>query len=153
MQQIHVPAKQILGIALRTTNENNQSALDIPRLWQEFHAQNMIHQIPAKINTTIYVIYTDYERDHTAPYTTLIGCEVQNLAVIPPGLVGHRIPAGTYTQLTVEGNLMDNLVIDAWVRIWNSPNLERTYTSDFEVYGPEAQDPTQAKVALYLATK
>lgn len=153
MQQIHLPAKYILGIALRTTNENNQSALDIPKLWQEFHSQNIIAKIPAKINTNIYAIYTDYESDHTASYTTLIGCEVQSLAGIPPGLVAHRIPAGTYTQLTVEGNLMDNLVINAWIKIWNSPNLERTYTSDFEVYGPEAQDPTQAKVAIYLATK
>jgi len=153
MQQIHVPVKHILGIALRTTNQNNQSALDIPKLWQEFHSQQIAAKIPGKVNDTLYVIYTDYESDHTASYTTLIGCEVQDLDDIPLGLVGHSIPDGTYTQLAVTGNLMENIVIDAWVKIWNSPHLQRTYTSDFEVYGPEAQDPTQAQVNIFLATK
>lgn len=153
MQQIHQTAKYIIGISIRTTNQNNQSAIDIPQLWQVFHNQKIASKIPAKKSSDIYVIYTDYESDFTAPYTTIIGCEVHSLVEIPEGMIAHTIPQGSYTKIQVQGNLMENIVIDAWIKIWNSPNLERTYTSDFEVYGPKAQDPTQAEVAIYLATK
>ncbi|WHT39636.1 MULTISPECIES: GyrI-like domain-containing protein [Myroides] len=153
MQQIQLPAKYILGIAIRTTNQNEQSALDIPQLWHDFHTQQIQTKIPAKVSEDIYAIYTDYESDFTAPYTTIIGCEVHALTEIPEGMVGHIIPSGSYTKFEVQGNLLENIVLDAWVKIWNSPNLERTYTSDFEVYGPKAQNPTQAEVAIYIATK
>lgn len=152
MQQIQVPAKYIIGIAIRTTNQNEQSALDIPQLWNDFHTQQIQAKIPAKRSEDIYAIYTDYESDFTAAYTTIIGCEVETLAEIPEGMVGHIIPSGSYTKIDVRGNLLENIVLHAWIKIWNSPNLERTYTSDFEVYGPKAQNPAQAEVFLYLAT-
>lgn len=153
MQQIHQAAKYIIGISIRTTNQNNQSAIDIPQLWQDFHNQQIHIKIPSKVNHDVYAIYTDYESDFTAPYTTIIGCEVNSLAEIPEGMVAHIIPEGSYSKITVQGNLMENIVLNTWIKIWNSPNIERTYTSDYEVYGFKAQDPTQAEVAIYLATK
>lgn len=149
----NVPAKYIIGIAIRTTNQNNQSALDIPKLWQDFHTLQIRDKIPAKASEDLYVIYTNYDSDFTAPYTTIIGCEVQNTDKIPSGMVAHIIPEGCYTQLVIEGDLEENSVLNAWIKIWNSPTIERTYTSDFEVYRHEAQDSAQAKVAIYLATK
>ncbi|WP_413513155.1 GyrI-like domain-containing protein [Myroides odoratus] len=153
MQHIHIDALYIIGIALRTTNQNNQSAKDIPQLWDAFYAEQIKEQIPHKVNDTVYVIYTAYESDYTAPYTTIIGCQVPTLDDVPEGMVAHTISAGSYSKVVAKGNLMEGIIINEWIKIWNSPTLDRAYTSDFEVYGPKAQDPTHAEVDLYLAIK
>ncbi len=153
MQEIHVKDLLIIGIAVRTTNENNQSAVDIPNLWNKFHNQQIKMQVPNLVNDNIYAIYTDYESDFTASYTTIIGYQVHTLANIPVGMVAHTIPSGSYTKIVAQGNLMDNIVLNEWIKIWNTPDLHRAYTSDFEVYGPKAQDPNQAEVEIYLSTK
>ncbi|MGG5507971.1 MULTISPECIES: GyrI-like domain-containing protein [unclassified Myroides] len=152
MQNIHVTAPLfIIGLAIRTTNENNQAAIDIPTLWSDFHSQQIKTRIPNLVNDNIYAIYTDYESDFTASYTTIIGCQVHSLASIPSGMVAHTIPSGSYTKIVAQGNLMDNIVLNEWIKIWNTPDYPRAYTSDFEVYGPKAQDPNQAEVEIYLA--
>ena len=50
----------IAGILVRTTNENNQSATDIPALWGSFIAGNYHDKIPDKVDNTIYCLYTEY---------------------------------------------------------------------------------------------
>jgi predicted transcriptional regulator YdeE len=70
---------------LRTTNENNQAAQDIPVLWEKLMNEGIVNAIPNKIDTTIYSLYTDYEKDHTKPYTTILGCKVENIDHIPEG--------------------------------------------------------------------
>lgn len=149
----HLSAIPIIGIAVRTTNQQEQSALDIPQLWEAFYSQQILEKIPHALTDTIYAIYTQYESDFTAPYTTIIGCQVSALEEIPEGMVSHIIPEGTYIQRLVRGNLNENIVLHEWMDIWNSPDINRAYTSDFEVYGPKAQDATQAEMEIYIATK
>lgn len=149
----HLSAISIIGIAVRTTNQEEQSALDIPQLWEDFYSQQLQNKIPHAQTDTIYAIYTHYESDFTAPYTTIIGCPVNSLEDVPKGMVAHSIPEGTYIQRLVRGNLQENIVLQEWMDIWSSPDLDRAYTSDFEVYGPKAQDPTQAEVEIYIAIK
>lgn len=149
----HLKAIPIIGIAVRTTNQEEQAALDIPQLWEAFHSQQLLEKIPHAFTDTIYAIYTQYESDFTAPYTTIIGCRVSSLTEVPEGMVAHIIPEGPYLQRLVCGNLQENVVLREWMDIWNSPDLNRAYTSDFEVYGPKAQDPTQAEIEIYLAIK
>lgn len=153
MQTIHIDTINIIGIAIRTTNKNNQAAQDIPQLWKAFYTQQIQEHIPHKVNANIFAIYTAYESDFTAPYTTLIGCQVHTLDQVPEGMVAHSIPAGTYTKIIAKGNLNEGIVSKEWIKIWNSSVLDRIYTSDFEVYGPKAQDASQAEVTIYLATK
>ena len=39
----------VIGITVRTSNENGQSAIDIPKLWETFINENIIDQIPNKL--------------------------------------------------------------------------------------------------------
>jgi predicted transcriptional regulator YdeE len=81
----------VIGIEVRTTNENEQAAKDIPVLWEKFMKENVLNNIPNKIDNTIYSIYTEYEKDHTKPYTTLLGCKVESLENIPEGMAGKSL--------------------------------------------------------------
>lgn len=142
----------IIGISVRTTNENRQSATDIGALWQRFMGDGIMTNIPSKTDESIICVYTDYEKDHTAPYTTLLGCKVESLDHIPEGMVGKTIHSGAYEQFTAVGNAMEGAVYKEWVNIWNS-DLNRAYTADFEVYGTESFDPENGKVPIFIAVK
>lgn len=88
----------VIGISVRTTNENGQASQDIPALWNKFMTEEIAEQIPNKIDNSIYCIYTEYEKDHTKPYTTILGCKVRNLDTIPIGMIGKTFEEATYTR-------------------------------------------------------
>jgi predicted transcriptional regulator YdeE len=140
----------IIGITIRTTNENGQSGTDIPFLWHTFMSENIAAQIPNKVDDAVYSVYTDYELDHTRPYTTLLGCRVSSLDQIPEGLTGKSIEGGKYAAITAKGNLNDNIVFNEWQKIWSS-DIPRSYKTDFEAYGTKAQNPANAEVDIYLS--
>lgn len=151
MNTTSLPEFAIIGIALRTTNENGQSAKDIPLLWQKFMTESISEQIPNKISTAIYCMYTEYETDHTKPYTTILGCKVENLDNIPLGMVGKKIPATDYQKFIAKGNLQDGIVYQEWLKIWEQTTLNRKFTSDFEIYGEKALNPNDAEVEIFIA--
>ncbi len=152
MENQTLAAFNIIGIAIRTTNENGQSGKDIPALWQQFMSEAMLEKIPNKINHTIYCMYTDYEKDHTKPYTTILGCLVSSLDDVPEGMVGKYIASEKYTKQVAKGNIMEGLVFNTWLKIWNS-DLDRTFTADFEVYGEKASNLAEAEVDIFIAIK
>ncbi|UCA61094.1 GyrI-like domain-containing protein [Chryseobacterium rhizoplanae] len=152
MNNVKVEPFKVIGIEVRTTNENEQAAKDIPVLWEKFMKENLLNNIPNKIDNTIYSIYTEYEKDHTKPYTTLLGCKVESLENIPEGMAGKSFDGGDYVKFTVKGNLAEGLVINEWLKIWNM-DLGRTFTADFEIYGEKAQDPSDAEVDILIAVK
>ena len=152
MNNVKIEPFKVIGIAVRTTNENNQAAQDIPVLWEKLMKENIVENIPNKIDNAIYSIYTDYEKDHTKPYTTLLGCKVENLDIIPEGMIGKSFEGGNYVKFTPKGNLAEDLVINEWIKIWNM-DLERIFTADFEVYGEKAQNPSDAEVDILIAVK
>lgn len=142
----------VIGISIRTTNENNQSVQDILGLWNTFLKEGIIDKIPNKISTEIFSIYTDYQGDYIAPYTTILGCKVSSLDSVPEGMVGKKIPAGKYVKKLVKGNLNEGVVFAEWEKIWNS-DLDRAYTADFEVYGQKASNPEKAEIDIFVAVK
>lgn len=142
----------VIGISIRTTNENGQSGKDIPVLWGKFMSEAILEKIPNKISTDIYCIYTEYEKDHTKPYTTILGCKVSSLETIPDGLIGKTIDVVNYIKRSPKGNIMKGLVFEEWLKIWSS-DIPRTYTADFEVYGEKAQNPEDAEVDIFIAVK
>lgn len=142
----------VIGIAVRTTNENMQAATDIPALWNTFMTEGIAGKIPNKTGEELYCVYTEYELDYTKPYTTVLGCAVQDLSEIPEGMKGIEIAGGDYRQFTATGNMNDHIVYNEWVKIWDS-GISRAYTTDFEVYGEKAQDPENAEVPIYIALK
>ena len=149
---MRIQSFSIIGIAVRTTNENGQAAKDIPALWNRFIAEEIAAMIPGKKDQSIYCVYTDYEKDHTRPYTTIIGCRVDNLKNIPEGMVGKTFHEQNYSMHTAMGNLLQGAVYNEWVKIWNS-DLSRTFTADFEVYGDKATYPENAAVDIFIAVK
>lgn len=142
----------VIGISVRTTNENMQAATDIPALWGKFMGENLASKIPNKVNETLYCIYTEYESDFTKPYTTILGCEVENLNEIPAEMIGLTMEKGNYQKFIAKGNLMEGAVYNEWTKIWNTP-IERKYTADFEVYGEKSQNPADAEVDIFIALK
>ena len=150
MSTIKIDAFNVIGISIRTTNENNQSAVDIPALWSRFFTEDIASKIKNKISSDLYCLYTDYEKDYTKPYTTLLGYKVEHLDVIPEGLIGRRIPAQQYKVFNASGKLSDNSVFKEWTKIWSS-DIDRAYSGDFEVYGSKSQDPENAEVAIFIA--
>lgn len=152
MKTIQTEPFYVIGISVRTTNENGQGIKDIGGLWGQFFSQQVLEAIPNKVDNVIYSIYTEYESDHTRPYTTIIGCRVEHLNEIPSGMKGIRIEGGTYTQLSARGDMQQGFVGSKWYEIWNS-DLNRAYTADYEVYGEKAHNPADAEVDFLIAIK
>jgi predicted transcriptional regulator YdeE len=150
MKKVQIEGFQVIGIAVRTTNENNQAKQDIGFLWHKLMSENIITKIPNIIDETIYAIYTDYESDHTKPYTTILGYKVSSLNDIPDGMIGKKIESATYTKFVAKGDLTDNAVIDVWNEIWNI-DIDRTYQSDFETYGEKAIDPKNGEADIFIS--
>lgn len=142
---------KILGISVRTTNENAQAAHDLGLLWQRFHYEDMAGKIPHKLGNEIYAVYTDYESDYTGKYTTLIGFRVDSLETIPEGLTGREFDGGTYRKFVAKGSMPD-AIVETWKKIWSEDKqLNRRYTADFEVYGDKCQNGDQSEVEIFLA--
>ncbi|MBW8685226.1 GyrI-like domain-containing protein [Chitinophaga sp. B61] len=142
----------VIGIQVRTTNENGQATKDIPALWNRFFTEGISANIPDKTDDALYCIYTDYEKDHTRPYTTVLGCKVSTLEVIPEGMVGITINDATYDKYVAKGNIMQGSVFNTWTTIWNS-EIPRAFTADFEVYDERAKDMENAEVNIFIALK
>ncbi|WP_299487560.1 GyrI-like domain-containing protein [uncultured Allomuricauda sp.] len=145
-------ALNIVGLAARTSNDPGKADQDIPKLWEKFIAENTLNRIPNKVDQTLYAIYTDYEGDHTKPYTIVIGCNVSKLDNIPEDMTVKMIPESNYTKFIAKGDLTKDAVISTWMDIWNT-NLNRTYTTDIEIYGEKAIDPTNGEAEILIATK
>ena len=142
----------VIGISVRTTNENGQSAQDIPALWNKFMTEGIQQKILGKISEEIFCIYTDYEKDHTKPYTTILGCKVESLDFVPENMAGKTIESADYEKIIAKGNLTEGIVYNKWLEIWNS-DLDRIFTADFEVYGEKVQNPKNAEVDIYIAIR
>jgi len=144
---------KIIGIFIRTTNKDYQSAQDIGKLWQQFYVEKLLDKIPNKLSSYIYSIYTDYKSDFTDEYTTIIGVQVSSLENIPAGLIGRQFPSDNFARYTAKG-LMPEAVAKTWTTIWErDKELGRKYTYDFEVYGEKSQVGENSEVEIYIATK
>lgn len=150
MEKVNVAPFQVIGISVRTTNQDNQGAEDIGELFNKFLSENLITKIPNRVDNDIYSIYTEYESDHTGHYTTLLGCKVSSLTNIPQGMVGKSFKRGTYTTFVAKGDLSKGIVAKEWIKIWKS-GIRRAYSADFEIYGEKAQNPKDAEVPIYIA--
>ena len=152
MKKVTIKPFNVIGIAVRTTNENGQSGEDIGQLWGKFMSEGIASQIPNKTDERVFSIYTNYEGDHTKPYDTILGCKVSSLENIPEGMVGQAFDGGAYGKFVSKGDLTKGVVFGTWSEIWQK-DLNRVFTADFEVYGERAQNPTDAEVDVLVALK
>lgn len=149
MEKLDVASFQIIGIEVRTTNQNSQAINDIGALWGKFMEQGILKKIPNKVNSTIYCLYTDYEGDHLLPYTTVIGCEVSSIDEVPSGMVAKTIIEGAYLKSSAKGDLSKGLIGNHWYQLWDT-EMDRNYQSDYEVYDHRASDAANAEVDFYI---
>ncbi len=152
MSNYKIDAFDIIGIQVRTSNKNGQSAKDISELWHRFMTEGFLDKIENKVDNTIYCVYTEYESDYTKPYTTVLGCKVRCADSIPEGMVLKTIQSGEYRKFVAKGNLMEGLLYKKWLDIFNA-DLDRVYKTDFEVYGEKAKNPTDAEVEIFVGVK
>lgn len=152
METVKKESFKVIGIKVRTTNENGQAGNDIVQLWNRFISEGIAERIPNKVSDSILSIYCNYESDYTKPYDTILGCCVSTLEEIPFGMVGKEFPSGNYAKFLAKGELAKNIVYNAWVEIWDQ-DLDRTYVADFEVYGKKAQNPEDAEVDIFVGIK
>ena len=61
------------------------------------------------------------------------------------------IPESKYTQCMAKGDLTKDAVINTWMTIWGT-DLNRTYTTDIEIYGEKAIDLTNGEAEILVAT-
>ena len=152
MQKVKIEPFKLIGISIRTTNENGQANKEIADLWGVFMAENILDKIPNKVNNTVYSLYTDYESDHTKPYTAILGCKVEKLDLIPEGMIGKEFEGGNYVKMTAKGDLTKGLIVNKWSEIWEM-GLDRIFTADFEVFGEKAQNINDAEIDFLVAVK
>lgn len=159
MQQshIHLPAKKLMGIQVRT---NNQTEIDpmtgkiFPIVRQFFHEQ-LFEKIPHRTKPgTTFCCYTDYESDHNGDYTYFIGEEVDSLHDIPAGFETLIIPEQSYAKFTTAPAPMPDVVRNAWFSIWKMTDADlggkRRYATDFEIYDERASDHQNIVMDLFI---
>jgi predicted transcriptional regulator YdeE len=152
MEKTNIKEFKVIGISVKTTNKNEQSAKDIEQLWNRFLSENISAKIPNKEGIEIYSIYTDYEGDYMQPYTAILACKVSNLDEVPEGMIGKTLQGGSYVKSSARGDLAKGLIVNHWSKIWKM-DINRAYTADFEVFGEKAQNPSDAEVDFYVAIK
>lgn len=140
---------RIIGISVRTSNQNGQSKKDISELWARFMSENIAGKISGKVNENLYCIYTDYESDFMGAYTTILGFRVNSIENIPEEYTVKTITASKYALFKSTGKLPD-CVLNTWMDIWKS-EIKREYSADFDVYPPDAFSSENPVVETYLS--
>lgn len=67
-------------------------------------------------------------------------------------MVSKIIPASNYEIFTTKGK-MPECIYEKWTEIWENKELERTYSTDFEVYRAKCQNPTEAEIDIFISVR
>jgi predicted transcriptional regulator YdeE len=146
-EQVDSPGIFVTGIAIRTTNMDGKSQVDIGNLWSKFMNENIAGQIEAKISDDIYCVYTDYENDHTGWYTAVLGCQIAR-PEDSEGMFTALIPKGSYRVYKPIGTFPD-CVAKAWREIWQDCS-PRSYIADYDLYKASAESFVDTKTEIYV---
>jgi predicted transcriptional regulator YdeE len=123
----------IVGIKLRTSNTEAMNT--IPPFWGKFYQEGILNQIPNKVSSDIFAVYTDFEnegKNNEGQYSLIIGAEVENLDNVPQQFVSTVIPASKRVVFEVEAGHPEK-VAEKWMEIWQT-DLPKTFISDYELY-------------------
>lgn len=150
MEKTQINKIKIIGIRTRTINDG-KAAKDIPALWGRFMNEQTMTKIPNRVDDKIYCLYTNYDGDHLQPYDVILGCEVSSLTEVPEGMTKHEIEAGNMAKFTAKGSLIKGAaVVNTWETIWKA-NLDRSFTTDFEVYDERSENMDNPEVDIFVA--
>jgi predicted transcriptional regulator YdeE len=148
-----VRARNVIGLEIRTSNaaEANPQTARIPSVWGTFFQREQ--EIPNRVHPDIIIgAYANYASDHRGDYSLIVGSEVAAVDRIADGMTAIAIPAGRFLVFTAEGE-MPLALIEKWADIWRyfpeHPELQRAYTTDFELHDKN----TGHKVDVYIAIR
>ena len=148
---VELEEKKVVGVKIKTTNQNGKSIEDIGMTWQKLFADGIYEKIQDKVNNKTIGLYTEYEGDYTKPYTFVAGAEVSEELENNKEIVTKIIPKGKYARFIITGDVQ-NSVGQAWKEIW-SMDLKRKYNCDFEEYQNNSQDMQNQEIHIYIAIK
>ena len=147
MKKLNHPATKIIGIELRTTNEDAKAFTEIPPFWGKFFSEGIVAQIPNKKSNDIYAIYTNFKNEgvnNLGVYSLIIGCPVSSLDNIPEGFVSVELDSANYNVFAVKENKAE-LVAETWQEIWalsdndKKWDSKRAYKAEFELYAESGE--------------
>jgi len=152
---VQEPGFTLVGISARTTNAIEMSGRGvIGKQWDHFVKDGLLEKIAHRVDSGILAAYTDYESDHSGAYTFILGAKVSSAESAPAGMVVKQVPPGKYAVFTTARGPAAKVVPECWQQInslpKSAPGGDRTYHADFEVYGPSAADPQNARVDIYV---
>ncbi|MDB9516291.1 effector binding domain-containing protein, partial [Roseofilum reptotaenium CS-1145] len=99
--------------------------------WLQYAESETLFSLENTVDNKTYVAYLNYSENRDR-FTIIIGHRVANFEAVPVGLSQIIIPATTYAQFNITGNL-DEAIPKTWEAIERS-NLKRAYSTDLEVY-------------------
>lgn len=138
----------VVGVSIVTDNE--KGAEEINALWEKFFTEQTGQKVEGKADDVIYAVYSDYEGDHEKPYRLTIGYRVTD-DVTPESLHRVVVQSQPYAVMSAAGKQPDTL-IETWKAIWSS-DLERTYVTDFELYGPRFFEDGVNEVLIHIGVE
>lgn len=138
MMQVSVKTYASFTVAGLEISTNYQEAMEtIPLLWERFHQENIVAQLPNKLDdSVIYGVYSQYESDEKGQYHLLAGTEIQEDSTLTAPLTCVSIPLARYVVCHVK---QPEELFDAWSKIWQA-DIKRSFTYDFERYGSDGID-------------
>ncbi len=126
--------KQIIGLKITTTNENNQAQEDIAQLWKSFYDKANTKLQTLWNEPYTYVIYTNYQWDfQQGNYDCYLGVASETTF---PWFETFEITLGKYQIFEFPYNNPED-TIKARKTIWADSSLQRAYLADLEIYDYE----------------
>jgi predicted transcriptional regulator YdeE len=151
------PAFDVIGIEARTNNSAESTGGGaIPKLWQRLFMENLLNQIPDRLDQSIVAVYSNYASDWNGDYTFTLGAKVKPGTKTPDGMVSKHLAATRYLEFHSEQGVPAQVVPAMWKGVWDyfqvPENPQRAYGSDYELY-EAITDPNNVEVKLFIGVK
>jgi predicted transcriptional regulator YdeE len=144
----------VAGWLVRTNNADEMSGGNgkIGPLWQRVMGQNLVAQIPHRIDGALIVVYSNYASDEKGDYDYLLGARVNSIENLPAGMTWKKVDPGTYAVILTDKGQMPGVLQAAWARIWQMTPAElggkRAFVTDYEIYDERSANPQSAQVEI-----
>ncbi len=148
---IEQPQLNLVGMCTRffgIDSEKNNMADKLPQLWNAFLPR--LGDVPYRIEGGCYgVIKQTTENTDELEYWA--AAPVEQIDVLPKGLLSMQVPATRYARFTHKGfisslNMTVNYIYSSWLL---QSGLRHTYDCDLEFYGPEYEANSDRSVMHY----
>lgn len=138
--EFHVNAPTTI-IGRHVRNDGPGSAKAIPALWQEVLRDDALADIPGKISSDVYAVYTHLENagiSNEGFFSFVIGVPVSAGTPVPYGMTLVSIPQSRRAKFAVPNNDPAR-VIEAWERAWAYDDHAKTFVCEYELYSESGE--------------